>query len=95
MAPCSAPPCARAPAWLAQLPGPIAAPDRAALQGEVFGASRERMLHEFCDLLETASAAQPWILIVEDLHWADLASLDVLSRFAQRDQKAAVLVVAT
>ena len=95
MAPRSAPPCARAPAWLAQLPGPIAAPDRAALQGEVFGASRERMLREFCDLLETASAAQPWILIVEDLHWADLASLDVLSRFAQRDQKAAVLVVAT
>jgi DNA-binding winged helix-turn-helix (wHTH) protein len=85
----------RAPAWLAQLPGPIAAPDRAALQGEVFGASRERMLREFCELLEAAGAAQPWIVILEDLHWADLASLDALSRFAQRDQKVAVLVVAT
>ncbi len=84
-----------APAWLAQLPGPIDARDSAALQSEVFGASRERMLREFCELLEALSRERPWILILEDLHWSDYATLDVLSRFALRDQPAAVLIVAT
>jgi DNA-binding winged helix-turn-helix (wHTH) protein len=84
-----------APTWLAQMPGLIEGPDRAALQSNVFGASRERMLREFCELLEALSKARPWIIVIEDLHWSDFATLDVLSRFAQRDQKAAVMVVVT
>ncbi len=85
----------KAPAWLAQLPGFIDGNDRAALQSEVFGASRERMLREFCELLEALSQERPLILIIEDLHWSDYATLDVLSRFVHRVEKAAVLVIAT
>jgi len=85
----------RAPTWLAQLPDAVAARDSAALQGQTFGASRERMLREFCELVETLSAERPWIVIIEDLHWSDYASLDALSRFAHRDRRAAVLIVAT
>ncbi|MCI0601127.1 MAG: AAA family ATPase, partial [Beijerinckiaceae bacterium] len=84
-----------APTWLAQLPGLLEAKDRAALQGEVFGATRERMLREFCQLVEVLSSSRPWVVIVEDLHWSDYATLDVLSRFARREQKASVLVIAT
>ena len=84
-----------APTWLAQLPGFVDDEDRAALQSEVFGASRERMLREFCELLEALSQTRPWIIILEDLHWSDYATLDVLSRFARRRQKAAVLILAT
>ncbi len=84
-----------APTWLAQLPGFVEEGDRAALQSEVFGASRERMLREFCELLEALSQTRPWIIVLEDLHWSDYATLDVLSRFARRRQNAAVLILAT
>jgi tetratricopeptide (TPR) repeat protein len=84
-----------APTWLAQLPGFVDEGDRAALQSEVFGTSRERMLREFCELLEALSQTRPWIIILEDLHWSDYATLDVLSRFARRRQRAAVLILAT
>jgi DNA-binding winged helix-turn-helix (wHTH) protein/tetratricopeptide (TPR) repeat protein len=84
-----------APAWLTQLPAAIDARDSAALRSEVFGTSRERMLREFCELLEALGRERPWILILEDLHWSDYATLDLLSRFALRDQPTSVLIIAT
>jgi predicted ATPase/DNA-binding winged helix-turn-helix (wHTH) protein len=84
-----------APTWLAQMTSFLDARDRAALQSEVFGATRERMLREFCELLEALSSEYPWVIIVEDLHWSDYATLDVLSLFAQRQQQASVLILAT
>ena len=79
---------AHAPTWLLQMPGFLEGTDRAAFQSEVFGATRERMLREFCDLVEVLSATRPWVLVIEDLHWSDFATLDVLSRFARGDRKA-------
>jgi DNA-binding winged helix-turn-helix (wHTH) protein/tetratricopeptide (TPR) repeat protein len=84
-----------APTWLAQMPGFLREEDRAAFQHEVFGATRERMLREFCDLMESLTATRPWVIILEDLHWSDFATLDALSRVARRDRKAAILVLAT
>lgn len=84
-----------APTWLAQMPGFLRDEDRAAFQHEVFGATRERMLREFCDLMENLTATRPWAIILEDLHWSDFATLDALSRVARRDRKAAILVLAT
>ena len=46
---------------------------RAAFQNEVFGATRERMLREFCDLMEVLSVDRPLVLVLEDLHWSDFA----------------------
>jgi DNA-binding winged helix-turn-helix (wHTH) protein/tetratricopeptide (TPR) repeat protein len=82
-----------APTWLLQMPGVLHGADRVAFQNEVFGATRERMLREFCDLLELLSTDRPWVLVLEDLHWSDFATLDVLSRFARGDRKASVLVL--
>jgi class 3 adenylate cyclase/tetratricopeptide (TPR) repeat protein len=82
-----------APTWLLHIPGSIDAAERAALQSEVFGATRERMLREFCDLLEALSTLRPWVLVLEDLHWSDFATLDVLSRFARDSRKTSVLVL--
>ncbi|WGR69718.1 MULTISPECIES: AAA family ATPase [unclassified Bradyrhizobium] len=84
-----------APTWLAQMPGFLGEADRAAFQHEVFGATRERMLREFADLMESLAAVRPWVIILEDLHWSDFATVDVLSRLARRDRKAAILVLAT
>ena len=84
---------AHAPTWLLQLPGAIDASERAAFQDAVFGATRERMLREFCDLLEALSAGRPWVLVLEDLHWSDFATIDVVSRFARGNGKARVLAL--
>lgn len=84
-----------APTWMLQMPGIIDATERAAFQHETFGATRERMLREFCDLLEALSANRPWVIVLEDLHWSDFATLDVLSRFARGTGKASVLVLGT
>lgn len=84
-----------APAWLVQLPGLLDEEERLDLQKEVFGATRERMLREYCEFLEALSADGPVVLVVEDLHWSDYATLDVLSRFARRTKNAPVLIIAT
>jgi class 3 adenylate cyclase/predicted ATPase len=86
---------ARAPTWLLQMPSFREETDAAAFQNEVFGATRERMLREFCDLLEVSSVDRPVAVVLEDLHWSDFATLDVLSRFARGDRKASVLVLAS
>jgi DNA-binding winged helix-turn-helix (wHTH) protein len=78
-----------APTWLAQMPGLLGEEDRAAFQREIFGATRERMLREFGDLMEGLTAERAWVIILEDLHWSDVATVDVLSRVGRRDRKAA------
>jgi len=85
----------QAPTWLAQMPGFLGAEDRAAFQSEVFGATRERMLREFSDLIEGLSVQRPWVIVLEDMHWSDFATVDALSRVARRDRKAAILILAT
>lgn len=85
---------AHAPSWILQLPG-VDAGERAAFHNDMFGATRERRLREFCDLLEALSTSRPWVLVLEDLHWSDFATLDVVSRFARGTAKARVLVLAS
>ena len=84
-----------APTWLAQMPGLLGEEDRAAFHREIFGATRERMLREFGDLMESLTVERAWVIILEDLHWSDVATVDVLSRVGRRDRKAAILVLAT
>jgi class 3 adenylate cyclase/tetratricopeptide (TPR) repeat protein len=84
---------AHAPTWMLQMPGFMDATERAAFQLEAFGATRERMLREFCDLVEALSASRPWVIVLEDIHWSDFATLDVLSRFARGSGGASVLVL--
>ena len=85
----------QAPVWLAQLPSVLQPEEREALQREIFGASRERMIREGCELLETLSRDAPLILVLEDLHWSDHATLDFLSLLARRSESAALLVLAS
>jgi DNA-binding NarL/FixJ family response regulator len=46
-------------------------------------------------LLETVSAEVPLVVLVEDLHWADLPTLDLLRAFLQVLRRGRVLVVVT
>src|SRR5262245_43275357 len=86
---------ARAPTWLLQFPSLVKASQQAALQRETLGATRERMVREFCEMVEAIAADRLLILVLEDLHWADLATLDVISTFARRREPVRVLLLGT
>jgi predicted ATPase len=79
---------AHAPMWLLQMPSLLSASDRELLSREVFGATRERMLREMGEALEALTRDQPLALILEDLHWSDYSTLDLISYLArQRGQR--------
>jgi predicted ATPase len=53
------------------------------------------MLREAAEVLEAMSAEQPLVLVLEDLHWSDHATLDLLTWLARRREPARLLVVGT
>ncbi len=84
-----------APTWLAQLPTLLTTAEQEALQRRILGATRERMLRELAEAVEHLTAAQPLVLVLEDLHWSDYATLDFLAFVARRRQPARLLVIGT
>ena len=84
-----------APLWLRQLPALIPPDQQAALHTQVAGASRQRMIREMIQALAALASRCPVILIIEDLHWADASSLDLLNALIHRNQQTRLLIVGT
>jgi predicted ATPase/DNA-binding winged helix-turn-helix (wHTH) protein len=84
-----------APTWLVQFPALMTRAHRETLQRELLGATRERMLREVAEALETLTADRPLLLIFEDLQWVDHATVDLLAALARRRTPAQLLLVAT
>ena len=85
----------RAPTWLIQFPGLMNDEQRESLQREILGSTRERMVRELCEALESIAAQTPLLMILEDLHWVDPSTLDLISAFARRREPAKVLLLCT
>ncbi len=85
----------RAPTWLMQMPWLLSAAEREALQRELLGATRERMLREMAEAVEVLTAQTPLLLVLEDLHWSDYATLDLVAFLAQRQEPARLLLIGT
>src|SRR5262245_2755907 len=83
----------RAPTWLIQFPSLVRADQKQALQQEILGATRERMVREICEALEAITAERCLILILEDLHWVDHSTLDVISALARRREPSRLLLL--
>ena len=84
-----------APSWLVHLPALLAPEDRARLERTAGGVTPARMLREFADALEALSAIRPVVLVLEDLHWSDYATLDWLAYVARRRDPARMLILGT
>jgi DNA-binding winged helix-turn-helix (wHTH) protein/tetratricopeptide (TPR) repeat protein len=85
-----------APTWCLQFPGVFS--ERGALerlQQETIGATKERMLREMGDALGALAAGSPVVLLLEDMHWADHSSIDLLSHLGQRIGGQRLLLVGT
>ena len=84
-----------APSWLLQLPALISANEAAEVQRRMGNASRERMLCELAEAVERVTAESPLLLMLEDLHWSDVSSVDWLAYQARRREGARLMVIGT
>jgi tetratricopeptide (TPR) repeat protein len=53
------------------------------------------MLREMAEALEALATERPLVLLLEDLHWSDPSTLDLVSAVARRREPARLLVIAT
>jgi DNA-binding winged helix-turn-helix (wHTH) protein len=81
-----------APTWVAQLPG-LAAGAGHGLEQETLGATPGRMLREAAEALEDLSRNLVLVLFLDDLHWADEATIDFVSFIARRTEPARLLLL--
>ncbi|HKN16701.1 MAG TPA: AAA family ATPase [Candidatus Sulfotelmatobacter sp.] len=86
---------AQAPTWLVQFPSLIKRDQRATLQREIMGATRERMLREISEAIETIATEKPLLLVLEDLHWSDTSTMDLISCIARRRNATKLMVIGT
>jgi hypothetical protein len=85
-----------APTWYVQVAHTGASQDSVArVRDEAPAASQERMKRELGTLLQEASRQRPFVLFLDDLHWADVSTIDMLNYLAGRFDQMRLLVVAT
>ncbi len=84
-----------APTWLAQIPWHASEADRLALRLEIEGVGTGRVLREFRELLNRLAGAGPLLLVLEDMQWSDLPSLQLLEQLGSRREHARWMLVAT
>ncbi|HKC85815.1 MAG TPA: AAA family ATPase, partial [Blastocatellia bacterium] len=85
----------RAPSWLLQMPWLASAAEMEEFERDAMGATRERMLREMAETIEALTDKTPLVLALEDLHWSDYSTLDLISYLARRSEQARLLIVGT
>lgn len=84
-----------APTWLVQMPALLDGAEMERLERRTLGATRERMMREMAEALEVLSAERPLLLVLEDVHWSDYSTLDLMTFVAQRRESARLMILAT
>jgi tetratricopeptide (TPR) repeat protein len=84
-----------APTWLLQLPWYSTAEERDALRRELTGVSADRMLREMGELLDRSGERRPLLLVTEDLHWSDRATIQLIDYIARRRGNARLMWLAS
>lgn len=57
--------------------------------------NREKLALAILDLLQHLASRQPVLYIIEDLHWIDPSTLELIERFAEKAEKRSILMVLT
>ena len=83
-----------APTWYAQI-APSSGTDSGGWTTEARASSQERMKREIVMLLQELSKAGPVVLFFDDLHWADVSTVDAISFLAGKLDLLNVLLVVT
>ena len=84
-----------APTWLLQMPWLVDAEEQQRLRAQLANTTQERMLREFAELVEQLSLVRPLLLVTEDLHWCDGATVSLLDHVARRRPPARLMWIAS
>ena len=85
----------QAPTWLGHMSSLASPSERDRLQSQAVGATRERMMREMAEAIERLSENSPLLLVLEDLHWSDYSTLDLVAHLSRRRDPARLMVVGT
>lgn len=84
-----------APTFLAQLPHLCSDEQLVEVTRRAVGGSESRQLRELSEALEMMCSRAPLVIVLEDLQWSDVATIDLLSLLGQRQEHAKLLVIGT
>jgi tetratricopeptide (TPR) repeat protein len=85
-----------APTWYIQVAPPISDDSSiGSLTAELRAASPERMKRELGAFFQEVSRMRPLVLFLEDLHWADISTVDLLAYLGSRAAGQRLLLVLT
>jgi DNA-binding winged helix-turn-helix (wHTH) protein/tetratricopeptide (TPR) repeat protein len=73
-----------APFWLLQLPWLTTAEERETLRRELAGSRPDRMLRELGEFFDRYTEQRPLVLVTEDVHWSDHATIQLMDYIARR-----------
>ncbi len=83
-----------APSWLGRMPA-FAGSATLAQSKRLEATTRERVLREMADALEAMTSPRPLVLVLEDLHWSDPSTVDLVSLLANRRDPARLMLIGT
>jgi DNA-binding winged helix-turn-helix (wHTH) protein len=84
-----------APSWLVQMPGLVPPTEWQMFRRTTGGATQPRMLRELTEALDVLTTERPLVLVLEDLHWSDAATLAWIAYVARRPDPAHLLLLGT
>jgi DNA-binding winged helix-turn-helix (wHTH) protein/tetratricopeptide (TPR) repeat protein len=84
-----------APTWLVQMPWLLDPAEAAALRSSLPGGHPERMLRELAVFLERITETTSLIVVLEDLHWSDPSTAELLVMLGQSREPARLMILAT
>ena len=84
-----------APTWCLQFPAVFSSAAMEQLQRDAIGATKDRMLRELADAFAALTLESPVLLFLEDVHWVDPASVDMLRQLAERAAGQRLMILAT
>jgi len=85
----------QAPTWLSQMPWLMPSDERSApaALGAISGSTR--MLREGKRLFAALAERGPLLLVLEDVHWADSATVELIRALAEEDRPSSLMILAT
>lgn len=82
----------RAPAWLPWSAAHSRQPRRATRDAEPNPA---QMAGELTEAIEALAAVKPLVVLLEDLHWSDHSTVELIARLGRRPDRARLLIIGT
>lgn len=84
-----------APSWLLQLPSLLGPGEADSLRGRLGPVKRARMLREMCVAIDSFTRHRPLLLVLEDLHWSDTATVELIGALSERIEPARFMLLAS